>query len=255
MALHLREPDQLQIGTEPPYDAEPVDWPFNTTRAYILDEISLNEVIRRLAAPIDELYAGGYEDQAHWAVHFLYSTFCAILPQIPYDHLGHVKLANLFVNLMNRPSLTSEAHPDGESRNNLPWAYLDVPECRYSQGPADELMKLEKGEPKYYPQYETGGVDLGIGAIKDEWTRHNAFLARLLSVPGAPDEERYALIAMQAALEEGSKSAEEISVNVPAAAVWILFAGEHIYRSRREWPERWTQRREVHYGMGERDFV
>jgi len=55
MALHLAEPDQLQIGTEPPYDAGPVDWPFDATKAYLLDEASLAETITRLASPIDEL--------------------------------------------------------------------------------------------------------------------------------------------------------------------------------------------------------
>ena len=101
-------------------------------------------------------------------------------------------------------------------------------------------MKIEKGGGECYPQYEADGAKLGIGAIKDEWTRHNAFLARLRSTPGAPDYGKYALIAMQGALEESSKTAEEISVNLPAAAVWIFYAGEHFYKSRREWREHWS---------------
>ncbi len=240
MALHLAEPDQLQIGTEPPYDAEPVDWPFNATKAYLLDEASLAETATRFASPIDELYIGGYEEQAHESVFFIQQTFCAILPQIPHDHPGHVKLAKLVVDLMNRPSPSGAAHQDGGSRNNLPWADLRAPECRYSQGPADEMVKLEKRGGEYYPQYETDGAKLGVGAIKAEWTRHNAFLARLVTTPGALDYEKYALISMQGALEESAKTAEEISANVPAAAVWIFYAGEHIYKSRREWSERWT---------------
>lgn len=222
MALYFAEPDQLHIGTEPPYDAEPVDWPFNATKAYLLDEASLAETITRLASPIDELYTGGYEEQAHESVFFIQQTFCAIHPQIPYDHPGHVKLANLVVDLMNRSSPSGEAHQGGGSRNNLPWADLRAPECRYSQGPADEMMKLEKGGEEYYPQFETDGANPGTGAIKDEWTRHNAFLARLVTTPGATDYEKYVLIAMQGALEESTKTAEEISANVPAAAVWMF---------------------------------
>ena len=115
MALNLAEPDQLQIGTEPPYDAKRVDWPFNATKAYLLDEADLAETTARLAAPIDELYAGGHEVQARQSVSFIEQTFCAMLPQIPHDHPGHVKLAKLVVNLMNRPYLSSEVHQDGGS--------------------------------------------------------------------------------------------------------------------------------------------
>jgi len=145
------------------------------------------------------------------------------------------------VELMNRSRPSSDASYDAGMRGKLAWADFRTLKCRYSEGPTDDIVK---GEVEYYPQYEADSEKLGVGAIKDEWTRQNAFLARLVTTPGASDYKvhyaKRALIAMEAALEEDTKTAEEISVNIPAAAVWIFYAGEHIYESRDEWPERWT---------------
>ena len=45
MAFHLAEPDALQIGTEPAYDCEPANWPFNAIKSYLLDEATLSETV------------------------------------------------------------------------------------------------------------------------------------------------------------------------------------------------------------------
>ncbi len=96
-------------------------------------------------------------------------------------------------------------------------------------------------EDEYHSQYEPEGLELGLNSVKEEWTRHNAFLARLLTMHDAyAIYERYALLATQSALEEDDKTSEDSGRNVPAAAIWVLYAGEHIYRSRRESLERCT---------------
>lgn len=235
MALHFYEPDHLQIGIEPPYDAEPADWPFNIIKAYINGEITTADAIIKIATPVDELYPI-FLVQADDSVYFIWLTFCAILPQIPYDHPGHDRLAKLVVELMLRPGPSGEPRRNWGAEHESPWTHLSTPECRYSAIPADEDIRWCKSEGhEYSPQYEADGAELGLLKIKEEWTRHHAFRARLHAAPRSLNYEKDALIAIVPALEEGEKAPEEISLNIPAAAVWILYAGEQIYTCRSEW--------------------
>ena len=111
MALPLCQPDEVQIGTEPPYDVDgSADKPFNIIKSLVNDELSVPNAVSRLATPIDELVKTGFDVEADDGVYFLQETFSALIPQIPHDHPGAARLADVIIALMTRPSpLTPEA--------------------------------------------------------------------------------------------------------------------------------------------------
>jgi hypothetical protein len=82
--------------------------------------------------------------------------------------------------------------------------------------------------------HDTLGQLGGPDALREQYLRTNTFLARLVHLPGAPDYELYASLALRWALEDDS-NAQGLSLNVPGAAMWILYAGERIWKSESEW--------------------
>ena len=82
--------------------------------------------------------------------------------------------------------------------------------------------------------HDTLGQLGGPDALREQYLRTNVFLARLVHLPGAPDYELYALLALRWALE-GDLNAQGLSLNVPGATMLILYGGERIWKSEREW--------------------
>lgn len=81
---------------------------------------------------------------------------------------------------------------------------------------------------------DTLGKFGGPDTLREQYLRTNAFLARLVYLPNAPDYEIYALMALRWALED-NLNAQGLSLNVPGAVMWILYAGGRIWKSEREW--------------------
>lgn len=247
MPLTLLQPDAVQIGTDPPYDS--ADTPFNIVQCLVNDQFSVAEAISRLATPIDELTKAGFDAEASDGVYFLQQTFSALIPQIPHDHTGAARLAEVVAALMTRPSsLTAEAvekrkeeyralgGEDLAPSSESPWQSMLAPECRYGNVPASECIKNSSrdGKDDYNPQFENVPRRLGAGtkeatdAVTNEWTRHNAFLARLVLNPDLPHRDTYlgrAFDALVPALEDVQGRDDLLSADVPAAAVWLLYAG------------------------------
>ena len=253
MLLSLYQPDEVQIGTEPPYDlTNSADRPFNIVDSLVNDEISVTNAISRLANPIDELVKTGFDTEANDGVYFLQQTFSALIPQIPHDHPGAAKLADVVSALMTRPSpLTPEANEKQQEQyralgrdtvlsSQSPWQGMVAPECRYSDVPASEYIKYDgrDGKDDYNPQFEHVPRTLRAGskeaseAVKNEWTRYHAFLARLVMNPHLPHRNLYLGRAFQAlvpALEDIQESNDLLSADVPAAAVWLVYAGDVLF--------------------------
>lgn len=82
-------------------------------------------------------------------------------------------------------------------------------------------------DPDFIPDYE---------ALREEWTCSNAFVARLVTRQCQLFDLYvvYAIHTMRAALEE-ELHADELWINVPAAAVWMFYAGDFIFNNERQW--------------------
>ena len=121
----------------------------------------------------------------------------------------------------------------GSALNNILWADLPYYAPAFRGGWEDaassahaELAHDGQLDPDLAPDY---------GRTREEWTRCNAFVARLATKHcKALDYEVYAVHTMRAALEE-ELHADELWMNVPGAVVWILYAGDFIFHSEREW--------------------
>ena len=256
MLLSLYQPDEVQIGTEPPYDlTDSADKPFNIVDSLVDDEISVADAVFRLANPIDELVKTGFNTEANDGVYFLQQTFSALIPQIPHDHPGAAKLADVVSALMTRSSpLTPEAIEKQQEQYRAlgqdvvlglqsPWQGMVAPECRYSDVAASEYIKYDSrdGKDDYNPQFEHVPRTLRAGskeaseAVKNEWTRYHAFLARLVMNPNLPHRNLYSGRAFQAlvpALEDIQDSNDLLSADVPAAAVWLVYAGDVLFKTK-----------------------
>ena len=117
-----------------------------------------------------------------------------------------------------------------------------APKCRYSNIPASEYIKYNSrdGKDDYDPQFEntprrlSAGSKEAIEAVKNEWTRHNACLARLVMNPNLPHRHIYlgrAFEALTPALEDVQESNDFLSADVPAAAVWLVYAGDTLFKT------------------------
>lgn len=87
----------------------------------------------------------------------------------------------------------------------------------WDQGPWEEL-------PEDTPFYLEGGQ-----FTADVWTSLNAFTARL-TVASVSNFEMYAMWILRHTLEE-VRIDQEIDDNLPAAAIWIIHAGQLIYHN------------------------
>lgn len=232
MPTRLQQP-KIRPGL--PEHREPADRPFNAIRSYLEDQATLAETVDRLADQIDSYYDREFDDLVDQCLYFTWETFNKIMIQIPHENSAwHTKLAEILIALSERPSPSNEIRTVGSSLNNIFWADMPyyAPEFRgtWGGGAASsahaELAHNGRLDPDFVPEYDW---------IREQWTRSNAFVARLASRQcRAFDYEVYAIHTMRAALEE-DLHADELWMNVPGAVVWVLYAGDFIYNSQREW--------------------
>ena len=82
----------------------------------------------------------------------------------------------------------------------------------------------------------------GTESIREGYLRQNAFLARLVQMERCPsDIELFGLVALRWALED-DLNARGYDLNLPGAAVWILYAVEYIFMNKRKQVEKTEDR-------------
>ena len=256
MSLQLYHPDEIQIGLDPPHEiGDSADRPFNIICSVVNNELSVTDTVSRLATPINNLIIEGFDTEASDGIYFLEQTFCALIPQVPHENPGAAKLAEVVASLMTRPTpqipiekrqkedtMSGGGQQGFSVSSSSPWQRMLAPECRYSNVPASHFIKYQSGSGRddYFPQFESIPRRLAadskeaIEAVKNEWTRHNAFLARLVVNPDHPHRSVYlgrAFEALVPALETAPENIEQLSADVPAAAVWLIYAGNVFYEA------------------------
>ena len=230
MTLQLVQPHlHPGIGKLPPERR-----PFNILQDYVEDRLSLDETVERITRPVEELYDHDYSN-AYVLLGFTWRTLDSIIRQIPYDHDGHRKLANLLVSIKHRHS------PEGDNaRSFAAWEgqlWKDLPLFEPGLGgvwssATQKIMSMTGRAVDI--QYDTLGEFGGPAGIRQQYMSWNAFLSRLASIQDAPEWDIYGLMVFRWALED-DLNAEGLSLNVPGAVMWIFYAGEHIWKSEREW--------------------
>lgn len=230
MSLQLK---QTKIRPGLPEHRAPADRPFNAIRSYLEDQATLAETVNRLAEPIDSYYEREFDDLVDQSLYFTWATFNRIMVQIPHENsAGHIKLAEILMGLSERPSPSDEARIMETELNGRLWVDLPdyEPEPRGgwgdAAGTAHSLLAHDRRlDPGFTPDYY---------GIREEWTRCNAFVARLATKGcKALHCELYAIITLRAALEE-ELHADEVWMNVPAAVVWMMYAGHWLFDNQRE---------------------
>lgn len=217
-----------------PEPRAPADRPFNAIRSYLKDQSTLAETVDRLAGPIDSYYDREFDDLVDRSLYFTWQTINAIMVQIPHDNAAwHTRLAEILIGLSERPSPSDEVRMVTEPPGSILWADLPYYSPEFVGGWIDAARVVHAGlshngrfDPDFVPDYDLR---------REQWTRANAFVARLVTKQcKALDYEVYAIHTMRAALED-ERHADELWINVPAAAVWVLYAGNFLFRSQREW--------------------
>ena len=231
MSPQLKQP-KIRPGLPEP--RAPADRPFNAIYSYLEDQATLAETVDRLAHPIDSYYEREFDDLVEQSLYFTWETFNGIVVQIPHENSAwHTKLADIFIGLSQRPPPSDKVRIVGEALNNTLWADLPYYAPEFQGGWIDaasaayaESAHNGRLDPDFAPDYDW---------IREQWTRCNAFVARLvIKQCKALDYEVYAVHTMRAALEE-ELHVDELWMNVPVAAVWVFYAGEWIFQNQREW--------------------
>lgn len=219
---------QPKIRPALPGHRAPADRPFNAIRSYLEDQATLAETVNRLAGPIDSYYEREFDDLLYPSLYFTWQTFNSIMGQIPHENAAwHTKLAEILIGLLQRPSPSDEVRTVGEPPRIL-WADLPYydPEFLGSWTDAANTAHAVRDHDRVDPDYDW---------MREQWTRCNAFVARLVTMRcTALDYELYAIWTLSAALEEGLHP-DELWMDVPGAAVWVFYAGDFLFNSRREW--------------------
>ena len=244
MTLQLVQPHlKPSIGNLPPERR-----PFNILRDYVEDRLSLDETVERITRPVEELYDHDYSD-AFILLGFTWRTFNSIIEQIPYDHDAHRKLAELLVSIQHRHS------PEGDNARSFDYEgqlWKDLPLFEPGLGgvwssATEQIISVTARAADL--RYDTLGTLGGPAGIRQHYMSWNAFMSHLASIQDAPEWDIHGLMAFRMALED-DLNAEGLSLNVPGAVMWIFYAGEYIWKSKREWFAPLTDRYAMYMSRG-----
>ena len=225
----------VQPHPNPPIGKLPPDRrPFNILRNFLEDRLSLDETVKQITKPVEDLY-DHHQSDAHRFLGFTWRTFNSIIEQTPYDHDAHRTLAQLLFSILHCHSprgdnARSFAAYEGQLWKDLP---LYEPGLGGACSSATGHIMAVSGRAIDL-QYDTLGQLGGPAGIRQQYMSWNAFLSRLTSIQDTPERDIYGLMVLRWAHED-DLNAEGLSLNVPGAVMWILYAGVYIWRSEREW--------------------
>ena len=217
MAVHvpLHCPSFAKPGTEP-FSR------FNVLKAYLEnDAADVNSAAITVAAPINEPVSGTplTRDDIAGGVSNLWATVLVIVAQVPYDHPWQDKLVAL---VSATRFLPEPAYLEAGSWLNryfrTVWRELDYFGRCVCEDWNDKSLLHERFTQEQFEE----------AFSKDEWVNFNAFLARI-SAQRIQPLESYGIDILSAVLEGSEFTApitpSMLNDNLPAAAVWLLYAG------------------------------
>lgn len=152
----------------------------------------------------------------------LWGTVVYLIRQVPHDHGWQDRMVDALKAIKEVPRQSTPAMEELEGSwgvafwQGLPIFGAEVRES-WDQGPWEEL-------PEDTPFYLEGGQ-----FTPDVWTSLNAFTARLTAA-SVSNFEMYAMWILRHTLEE-VRIDKEVDDNLPAAAIWIIYAGQYIYHN------------------------
>lgn len=215
--------------------------PYNEIISYLEGKITRTQAVENIALPIEEAYdnSSASDDDRAWSLlSRTWHTFISFTSQISYIYVTHhAALAKLLVAIKRR----------------------DITEARQLRDHTGHLCQLWKELPLYDPavlgvwyspsgtvfQTQIRAVDIkydtlsrlgGPSRLRDNYTNTNAFLAHLVHEDSDNDDWWVrALCAFCWALEDDDLDVDSLSLNIPGAAVWVLYAGELIWKLERVW--------------------
>lgn len=208
------------------------DRAFPTFMAYLEEHSDLKTTEEALAAPVERHYSGEDLNEVESELEALWTTLNDIVWQIPHDHQWQDKLVLLLLALAERPP------PPGPKRpiwGVYLWINLPLFGPGMREGWNSPLSVVKERENSATRETTIGLLnrDKHQVALRRDYTRMNAFLARVSHLPQR-DLELHAIWAMREALEEPLEPAE-LHLNVPGAAVWIYYAGNWIFSCQKSW--------------------
>lgn len=194
---------------------------FDTLRRYLEDgtataENAAVQVTASINGPVSATYPM-LDDDVAGGVSNLWATLFAITEQIPYDHPWQDKLVALVTAIKNLPSPPRLEIDSWRAKGYAPlWQGLPT----FGR----TVYETWNGEGLLYYDRATS---LDTPLSREEWVNFNAFLARV-SASQVMDLSTSAE-ALFAHVLESDNTASKLNDNVPAAAVWILYAGNFVY--------------------------
>ena len=199
---------------------------FNLIQNYLEDtNCSAEDIAKKLTTAANELSSPELNESECSLEGFLWGLWRTVvywIRQVPHDHGLQGRMVEVLKAIKEVPR---QATPEMEELERS-WGmafWQDLPifgaELRESwdQGPWEEL-------PEDTPFYLEGGQ-----FTADVWTSLNAFTARL-TVASVSNFEWYAMWILRHTLEE-VRIDKEVDDNLPAAAIWIKYAGQFIYHN------------------------
>ncbi len=247
MALSLHVPRYpYRLGPRPfPRDFNP----FNSIRSFLSDELSLEQTVDQLTAPIERSYDHDGNSTSRILLQSTWQAFNTVVEQIPHHRPEHARLSTLLVAIKSR-----ESPYDGDARviSHAGMLWRDLPLYEPASH-GDFSTPTAEIEALTVRAVDIEGDTLsqlgGMHGLAEQYMNQNAFLARLVQLPDAPDCDFFTLLALRWGLEE-DLNALGLSLNVPGAAMWILYAGEYIWQCEREWREPYDDIRAVYMANG-----
>lgn len=187
-------------------------------------------VAAELTAPINDMLTNNLlpNSAVRTAEHhlwLLWDLFIVLVKQIPHSHPWQAKLVELLAAIKKVPAPSS---PDRESFEreygfrlwvDLPIFGADIRET-WNQGPWEKSLEARQFIDQHW-WMRPFSVDV--------WVRLNAFIARV-TVASVLNFESFAIWLLHHALEE-PRRADGLDDTLPAAATWILHAGNIIYHN------------------------
>jgi len=199
---------------------------FDSLQEYLQsDQSNAEPTAVKITAPINSPSEAEASQALEGSFGLLWTTFLHVVKQVPHEHPWQGRLVDLLATIKRLPppthvdSVTADFERVWRSRDwvRLPLFGVEMRES-WNKGP---LTKWPEDLPPPLPEWAE--------YTAKEWANWNAFAARL-TVAMVSNFDTYATSILRHTLEE-ERLQEEINDNLPATALWIIYAGTMLYHN------------------------